>query len=140
MRVQRGVMVRKIAVAVGVLAIAGLIGVAAAQPQRASGVVRGIVVTGPTCPGPAQLGGTDCAARPVQTTVGVFTASAGSGDTPVATVATDRDGRFQITLAPGVYRLVPAAAGGIVTAKPHDVTVIAGSTAEVRLFVDTGMR
>jgi hypothetical protein len=141
MRVQRGTMVRAIMIVLGALLAIGLTGVANAGPDRMHGVVRGVVVIGPSCPGPAQRGATDCAARPIQTTVSVFAANARSADgAPVATVATDRDGRFQITLAPGVYRLVPAAAGGIVTAKPRNVTVTAGSTAEVRLFVDTGMR
>ena len=94
MRVQRGTMVRAIMIVLGALLAIGLTGVANAGPDRMHGVVRGVVVIGPSCPGPAQRGATDCAARPIQTTVSVFAANARSADgAPVATVATDRDGQ-----------------------------------------------
>jgi hypothetical protein len=61
-------------------------------------------------------------------------------DKPVTTVSTDREGRFQVTLVPGNYRLVPASFGGSSTGKPRDVTVTAGTTTTVGLVVDTGLR
>jgi hypothetical protein len=129
---------------VSALVFAGLIGCAPAAQNPASGVVHGSVVTGPACPGPAQLGRKDCAPRPLQTTVRVFASTAQRGgavdDKPVTTVATDRDGRFQLTLAPGTYQLMAVPPGGIATVKPQYIAVTAGSTITVELVVDTGMR
>lgn len=131
-------------VVVSALIFAGLIGCAPAGSNHASGLVRGSVVTGPICPGPARRDKKDCAPRSLQTTIRFFAATARNHDTeedkPLMTVATDRDGRFQVTLEPGVYRLVPVSPSSIFAGKPRDITVIAGSTTNVGLFVDTGMR
>lgn len=110
----------------------------------ATGLVRGNVVIGPICPGPAQIGRPECVKRPIQTTVRVFVAPApgsGNGETsPLTTVATDPGGQFRIALPPGTYRLVPVSPPGISRGKPTDVAVTAGSTADVELLIDTGLR
>jgi len=121
------------------LIVAGLTGGAAVEASGRDGIVQGTVTTGPTCPGPARLDRPDCLHRPTQTTVKVFV-SPGGDDRPIATVTTDRNGRFRLTLAPGTYRLVASSPGGVSIGKPHDVTVTAGSTTSISLFVDTGMR
>lgn len=128
----------------GALVSASLAGAVAAGPNQAHGLVRGTVVAAPTCPGPALRDRKGCAPRPFQTEIRVF-ATTGRGrdmkdDKPVTTVSTDREGRFQVTLVPGNYRLVPASFGGSSTGKPRDVTVTAGTTTTVGLVVDTGLR
>ena len=131
-------MVREI---VGALVMMGLVGAADAGPRQASGVVRGSVVTGPVCPGPARLDSRECAPQPRQASIKVFAATDARGDAkPLTTIVSDRDGRFQVTLPAGVYRLVPASPGGVSIGKPRDVTVVAGSIADVQLVIDTGMR
>ena len=120
------------------LIVASLTGGMPAGASGRDGIVQGTVTTGPTCPGPARLDRPDCRPRPKQTTVKVFVSH--GGDRPIATVTTDRNGRFRLTLAPGSYRLVASSPGGVSIGKPRDVTVTAGSTTSISLFVDTGMR
>ena len=128
----------------GALVSASLAGAVAAGPNQAHGLVRGTVVAAPTCPGPALRDRKGCAPRPFQTEISVFATTGRNRDTkddkPVTTVSTDRNGRFEVTLGPGVYRLVPGSRGGISTGKPRVVMVTAGTTASVELVVDTGLR
>lgn len=116
----------------------------ASPDTAATGIARGSVVMKPACPGPAQIGRPECAARPIQTIVRVFAVSPSGGATEQAsaliTVATDAHGQFRIALPPGSYRLVPAVAEGIARAKPADIAVTAGSTTNVELLIDSGMR
>jgi len=131
-------------VVVSALVTVGVMSVAAAGPNDANGEVRGRVTTGPTCPGPARLDTEHCARRSIQTTVKIFEANDGSSDSgeekPIRLVATDREGLFQVTLAPGAYRLLPVSRGSISIGKPRDIVVTAGSMTNIELLVDTGMR
>jgi hypothetical protein len=108
-----------------------------------TGVVRGSVVSAPACPGPARIDQKNCATRPIQTSVSIYDASRqaiGAGETPLTVVATDGRGKFRVELAPGSYRLVPNSRGGITVGKPASVLVTAGSTADIQLLVESGMR
>lgn len=109
----------------------------------ATGVVRGAVFLAPACPGPAQIDRPECAKRPVQTSVRVFAITSRNGSAvngPLTTVATDARGQFRITLRAGTYRLVPVTSPGISRGKPSDIRVTAGSTVDVEILIDSGMR
>jgi len=131
-------------VVVSTLVSVGLMSVAAAGPNDANGEVRGRVTAGPICPGPARLNTEHCARRSIQTTIEIFEANDRSSDPgedrPIMLVATDREGLFQVTLAPGAYRLLPVSPGGISVGKPRDIVVTAGSRTNIELLVDTGLR
>jgi hypothetical protein len=123
------------------LAIAGAPASASADSRRSDAVVHGTVMMGPTCPGPARRDQPACQLRPLPATVKVFALRNGNAtDAPAATIATDRNGRFSVSLAPGTYRLVPGSPDAISRGKPHDVAVTAGTTVELRLLVDSGLR
>ncbi len=124
------------------IAIAVVIGAGATATALAS-EVRGKVLMGPMCPGPARVG-VECPSKPFATTVDVF-AFRGDGSmpaTPVASAATDTLGNFQLPLAPGRYLLLPRPPkpGGLASSKPVEVTVAATGVTTVTLRVDTGMR
>lgn len=133
-------MLREIGIVVCSLVIVGVMGGASAEQMHDGGLVRGSVVMGPACPGPELLDQQGCAPRPSQATVRVFALRGGGDATPVTTLMTDRDGRFRLALAPGVYRLVPVSPDGLSVGKPRNVTVTGGSSIEVQLVIDTGMR
>jgi hypothetical protein len=112
-------------------------------PPTGTGIT-GQVVAGPQCPvqpapGPSTSPpDTRCADRPVQATVQVSDAATGR---VLATVRTSPDGRYRIPLPPGHYQvqvLNPPSELGARPAPPVEVTVT--GMAEVRLFVDTGIR
>lgn len=109
-----------------------------------SGVVTGSVVVAPACPGPARIDASGCNKRGIRTDVNILVLGAAGGRTKqptlLKTVGTDADGRFSIVLAPGTYRLLPLASPGISAVKPADVTVTAGSTIDVELSLDSGLR
>jgi hypothetical protein len=132
-------MQKLIVVILSALTIVGLTDVAAAGPKQGIGVVSGTVVTGPICPGPARLNQRNCTPHPLQATVKVFAGPA-EDDKLVAAIVTDRHGHFRLTLAPGAYRFAPASPGGISIGKAREVTVSAGSTSDIQIVVDTGMR
>lgn len=123
-------------VAVAIIAL-GTAGMALASE------VHGKVLMGPMCPGPAQIG-VECPAKPIATTVDVFTfRSDGSMPaTPVASVASDSSGNFQLSLAPGRYWFVPRPpkSDGMASSKPTEVTVAPTGLTTVTLTVDTGIR
>jgi len=109
----------------------------------ATGLVRGNVVLAPACPGPARLDRPECRKRPIETSVRVFGAATRGGnadDRPLTIVTTDPSGRFRIELPAGSYRLEPVSPSRIARAKPVEVTVSAGSTIDVELSIDSGMR
>jgi hypothetical protein len=117
------------------------VGLAVAAPEQ--GTIDGRVLTGPTCPGPAVVTRPDCGPRPLQTSIRIYAAIAGSGSGAgklLKTVRTDAAGHFQVALPPGTYRLVPLSAASPSTGKPQDITVTIGSAHTVTLFVDAGLR
>ncbi len=120
-----------------------ILGIAAALPagaQPTDGVVRGQVLMGPVCPGPRIVDRNDCAPRPAAASVNVYAAGGGAGAAPAKRVRTDAQGRFQVTLAPGQYRLVPEAVSGTATGKPREITIGPGSATDIQLLLDTGLR
>lgn len=124
---------RRIGVVVVLLALAAA---ACARGGAGDGTqgVRGVVLRGPMCP--VEQKGSPCPEEPVpDARITVLR------DGEAVTIATsDRDGRFEIVLAPGRYTLEvePGAAG--LFAKPVEVDVPAGSFVRVDLVIDTGIR
>jgi hypothetical protein len=123
-------------------------GAAGAQATNASlksgptGLVRGRVVIAAGCPGPAQIGRSECAKHPVRSAIQVIVAPENDAgkDEVLTTIRTDRGGRFLLAIAPGSYRLVPISPSGLPGNKPVLITVTAGSNFTVELTVDTGLR
>jgi hypothetical protein len=101
--------------------------------------VRGVVVAGPTCPVetiPPQPG---CEAQPVDHAVLVCQDADGK---EVARATSSANGRFQLVLPPGAYRLVPQPVEGLLgTASESSFTVELGEPwAELTIDYDTGIR
>lgn len=94
--------------------------------------IRGTILAGPACPGPARVD-SPCPDRPVALTVDVV-----RGEAVAATFTTSADGRFSVALPPGAYLL--RSRSGLPAVRPQNVTVSAGSYTEVEVHADTGMR
>jgi hypothetical protein len=110
-------------------------GGAAREPEPTTGV-RGAVVAEPECP--VQTDGSPCPPIPLRGVTVRATTGAGA---LAGTAVTDRDGRFELSLRPGGYTLVPVLEGaGPPFATPQAVTVPRTGFAQVTLVVDTGIR
>jgi hypothetical protein len=114
-----------------VLVVVALVLAACAVNAPTSGI-RGTIVAGPACPGPARLD-SPCPDRPVAMTVEVV-----SGTAIAATFATDGAGTFSVSVAPGTYTL--RSKSGLPVLGPSTVVVVAGAYTDVRLHADTGIR
>lgn len=137
------------AVAAGVVFFALVSMSGCSADQAALGSVQGVVVISPSCPvemspvvppaGSSAPGMDDtCAVSTSEATVKAF--MAGSEQVAVS-VSTSSDGRFSCELPEGAYRFEavpdsPSAGHGV----PLNVEVKAGSTVEVTLRIDTGVR
>jgi len=109
------------------------------DPLPAESGVAGLVTAGPTCPVVTDPPDPSCADRPVEGAVLVVTTPAG---VEVARTTSDAEGRFELSLAPGTYRLEPQPVEGLMgTAAPIEFSVEPGTPA-VYLLVgyDTGIR
>lgn len=95
--------------------------------------IRGTILAGPACPGPARVD-SPCPDKPISLTVEVV-----AGTSIVTTFTSDAAGRFTVAVAPGTYTL-RSKSGGPPTLKDRSVVVPAGAYAEVELHADTGMR
>jgi len=110
--------------------------IAAAGSHPQTGTVTGIVVYGPMLPVDPGAG---VSWPPQKAVVSVFK----PGETaPLLIHRTGADGRFAIHLPPGRYRLGARPAGVSTLPISHDVTVTlaAGDTRRVRIWLDTGVR
>src|SRR5690349_908130 len=121
----------------GVVLMQAACGSAAPAHQPAgsstSGVVRqvsGAVVGTPGCPGPERLG-SPCPPRPMPGAVVEIRA----GTVVVARTTAGTDGRFQLSVPPGTYRIIATAAGPLGTQDAKDLTV-ATAPVTVDLTVD----
>ena len=94
--------------------------------------IRGTILAGPACPGPARSD-SPCPDRPLRMTVEIVQSS-----TVVGTFTTSDDGTFSVALAPGAYTLRSKA--GLPVLRSQSVTVAAGTYTEVVLHADTGIR
>ena len=115
-----------------VLIVAALLFGACGAAEPGSGI-RGTVLAGPACPGPARVD-SPCPDRPVRLTVEVV-----QGTAVVATFTTSDDGTFSVALAPGAYTMRSKA--GLPALRPQSITVEAGRYADMAvLHADTGIR
>jgi len=94
--------------------------------------IRGTILAGPACPGPARLD-SPCPDRPVAMTVEVV-----SGTTVAATFTTDATGQFSVGVASGTYTL--RSKNGLPTLKSTTIVVVDGQFTNVELHADTGIR
>jgi hypothetical protein len=124
----------KIAVIVAGAAIAGCSGNGDSANLASSGI-RGAVVIGPTCA--VQRVGQRCADEPYATELRIVDLK---NDEQVATVTSDANGRFEVALAPGQYRIEPASSRSPPSAAPVDVEVAAQRYAAIRIHFDSGIR
>jgi len=115
-----------------VLMVFALVLAACGSVNAPSSGIRGTILAGPACPGPARLD-SPCPDRPVAMTVDVV-----SGSAVVATFTTDAAGTFSVGLAPGTYTL--RSKGGLPALKSSTVVVAAGAYTGVELHADTGIR
>jgi hypothetical protein len=102
----------------------------AAAPAKTG--IRGTILAGPACPGPARLD-SPCPDRPVAMTVEVV-----NGSAVAATFTTDPAGTFSVSVAPGTYTL--RSRTGFPILKSTDVVVVTGAYTTVELHADTGIR
>ena len=122
-----------------VLVAAAVLAAAAAPAVQAggkTGLVRGVVVTGPMTP-------VDPGAGPAwPRTKAVVRIFRHGGDQAVRTLRTGADGVFCVRLPAGTWRFAPAPAGPSTLPIPHDAIVHlrAGTTKKVRLWLDTGLQ
>jgi len=109
------------------------------DPLPAGSGIAGTVTAGPTCPVVTDPPDPSCADRPVEGAVLVVTTLSGA---EVGRVASDAEGRFAISLAPGTYRLEPQPVEGLMgTAAPIEFTVEPGAPAlDLLVAYDTGIR
>lgn len=102
------------------------------------GGVSGIIMAGPTCPVLTDPPDPACDDRPV---AGATVLVVDAADRVVARIVSGDDGSFSAALAPGVYRLVPQPAAGLLgTAEELEVRVEAGSVRDLVIAYDTGIR
>ncbi|MEA2661439.1 MAG: hypothetical protein QOH08_1011 [Chloroflexota bacterium] len=94
--------------------------------------IRGTILAGPACPGPARAE-SPCPDRPVAMTVEVV-----SGTTIAATFTTDAAGTFSVSVAPGTYTL--RSRTGLPSLRSASVVVVAGAYTDVELHADSGIR
>jgi len=98
--------------------------------------IAGQALAGPTCP-VVRPGASNCNDRPV---AGATILIRDANGTVVAQMTTDADGRFQVKVPPGAYRIEPQPVEGLMGgADPIDVTV-GGAFKQVQISYDTGIR
>jgi hypothetical protein len=114
------------------LVVLALVLAACGAAAPANTGIRGTILAGPACPGPARLD-SPCPDRPVAMTVEVV-----RGSDVAATVTTDAAGTFTVSLAPGSYTL--RSKSGLPTLRSEAVVVVAGQYTNVELHADTGIR
>lgn len=101
-----------------------------------TGSVVGTVTLSPTCPVERMPPEPQCAPRPYQTTIEVFTTD---GTELVKTIQTGADGRFSVTLPLEDYSF--QAGGGVVMPRCSPVDVqVKSTTTSVEISCDTGIR
>jgi Carboxypeptidase regulatory-like domain len=108
-----------------------------AREQTQAGSLFGAVVRGPTCP--AQTPNAPCPSEPASGVNLIVLTQAGK---EVATVVTDRDGKYGVTLPPGRYRIELGPLRGIEFTKdvPATLTIHTGRATRLDITIDTGMR
>jgi hypothetical protein len=98
--------------------------------------IAGQALAGPTCP-VVTPGDPGCNDRPVSGATILIRDSSG---TVVAQMTTDADGRFQVRVPPGAYRIEPQPVEGIMGGGDAINVTVGGTFMEVQISYDTGIR
>ncbi len=119
-------------------AIVGCQGPAATTTGAPDTGIRGVATAGPVCPVERNPPDPSCAPRPVVGATIVIRDGSGS---QVAVAISGADGGYLVTLPPGRYVVDPQPVPGLLgTAGKQEITVTAGTFADVALDYDTGIR
>lgn len=105
------------------------------RTSSVSGLVSGQILAAPGCPGPERLG-TPCPPRPA---AGADVRIESQGRV-IAETTSATDGRFQMRVTPGTYRIVATSTAPLRSTSSKDITVTATTPVEVTLTVDSGLR
>ncbi len=120
----------------GIGALACQWNVTGSEPSAMTTGLEGRVLRGPMCPGPQPEQG--CPDQPFSAWFDVFD----DQEKHVTRFQTDEEGRFEVSLLPGTYTLVPDPSAPIL--HPHNqrqtVTVQPDGMTTVTLTFDTGIR
>jgi hypothetical protein len=119
--------------ALGLLAVAVASCGGAGSGDGTSGI-RGQALAGPQCP--VEIEGSPCPPLPYEGTVIATDVESGAE----YDVATDAEGRFELSLEPGTYEVSIVSDSSPPFAKPQTVTVDSGSFTAITVSVDTGIR
>lgn len=111
----------------------------AAEPVKATGILRGKVNVGPICP--VEQEGVPCPVPPEAYTSREIVIYKTNGVTEVARKAINTDGTYSFTLQAGSYILDLAQAGIDSSADvPHEFTLAKGEIGYFNFSIDTGIR
>ncbi len=100
--------------------------------------IRGTVMAGPTCPVERNPPDPNCADRPLQTTVSISRAI--DKTHVIATVPSDTQGAFQVSLPPGEYTVSASTGTMLPRCNPTDAIVGPTGYSVVAISCDTGIR
>jgi hypothetical protein len=109
---------------------------ATSTPLAPSGI-RGTVLLGPTCPGPADSEATQ---EPCVTPYAAQLAILDADGKVVARVTSGADGTFAVDLPAGDYTVAPQNGDPVPSAPSQPVTVEPGKYTEIQINYDTGVR
>jgi hypothetical protein len=100
--------------------------------------IAGTVTIGPTCPVVHYPPDGTCEDRPYQAD---FKITRKGSLLPLSrTVSSGKDGTFNIDVPPGEYTIMPVLKAAMPHASPQEVTVVAGTTTQVHIMFDSGIR
>lgn len=99
--------------------------------------INGTTVIGPTCSDPLTSKNQSCVAQPYSATVQFQNAET---NVMVAKVTSDKDGRFQVTLPPGTYLVIPVRTNAYPKADTQKVVVESNNYTDVTITFALGTR
>ena len=121
-----------------ILVVTGLLACQGPTQSAGTAAIGGRALAGPTCPVVSEPPDEACADRPVAGAVLIVRTEDGE---EALRLTTDADGRFQGTLAPGLYTLVPQPVDGLMgTAPEQSITIEGDLSADLIVTYDTGIR
>ena len=127
---------RAVAAAIVALLLAGCSLVRQTGPSGPTGVVKGDVLAGPTCP-VVSSGSTGCDPTPVQGRVEFWQGERNTGEVTIRV-----DGSFSVNVPVGEYtvKVAPSSTNGFPVCNDTTVMVTSAGLHELHLECDTGIR
>lgn len=133
---------RAAAILLGVTMAAGGCNGSGLEADRPAGTLSGRITVGPNCP--VEVEGEECLppAGTYQSILVLVYARLADGERLVAQVRAADDGRFDLQLPPGSYRVALEHSIGIPGAPQpaREVEIESGATTELAFDIDTGIR